>query len=37
MVLDVPSLPSPTSSDNEEEENDELTVNFDEPREKGLG
>ena len=38
MVLDVPSLPSPTASnDNDEEDNDELTFDFDKPREKGLG
>lgn len=36
MVLDVPSLPSP-SSDNEADENDDLTVDFDKPSEKGLG
>ena len=37
MVLDVPSLPSSSPSDNEEEDNDELTVDFDKPRKKGLG
>jgi hypothetical protein len=40
MVLDVPSLPSPTAdndNDNDEEDNDELTFDFDKPREKGLG
>jgi len=37
MVLDVPSLPSPTASNNKEEGNDELTFDFDKPRKKGLG
>ena len=37
MVLDVPSLPSPTASDSEEEGNDELIIDFDKPMKKGLG
>lgn len=41
MVLDVPSLPSSTaafsSPPSEDEENDELTLDFDKPRKKGLG
>jgi conserved oligomeric Golgi complex subunit 3 len=40
MVLDVPALPSPSpssSDDNEAEDNDELALDFDKPRKKGLG
>jgi hypothetical protein len=42
MVLEVPSLPFPNTSssspsDNGNEDNDELTVNLDKPRKKGLG
>jgi hypothetical protein len=42
MVLDVPSVPSPNTfssspSDTGDADNDELTVNLDKPRKKGLG
>jgi len=40
MVLDVPSLPSPSRSpspSDDKEDNDELTVDFDKPRKQGLG
>jgi hypothetical protein len=42
MVLDIPSVPFPNTSssspsDTGDEDNDELTVDLDKPRNKGLG